>query len=236
METRLIFLFSILFLASCAKHDDIVKSSELEPFSTIFVNSSFEIIIHPDTAYRIVLSGSSDIIEEIDISQLADTLSLENRFSAQWLRPEDHPIKVDLYCDSLKKIVLNESCNLSSSGPLRSNEIGLIAVSRLNIVNLEFDASTVFYWNNFPCNGSITFSGETENLKIWNTALMRVDASQLNSSYVLVENDSGVECQVVANDILDYSITGSGDVVVSGNPEIITQGDLTGSGQLILLE
>lgn len=236
MEKRLIYILIITLLISCTKRSDVVQNTDLQPFSNVIINSSFDITIHPDTAFRIVLSGSSDIVEEIDISQVADTLSLENQFSAQWLRPEDHPIKIDLFCDSLQRIVLNESCNLTSSGPLRADEIGLIAVGRLNIVNLNFDANTVFYWNNFPCNGTINFSGEAENLKIWNTALMSVDASQLNASYALVENDSGVECKVVANDILEYSITGSGNVVVSGNPEIVSTGELTGSGQLILIE
>lgn len=236
MEKRLIVILIFILLLSCDKHRNVVVIRDLEPFSGLFVNSSFDIQIHPDTSFRIMLSGSSDIVDEIEVSMLADTLIIENHFSAKWLRPTDHPIKVDLYCDSLERIVLNESCNLRSSGPIHSDEVGLIAVSRLNIVDLEFDANTVFYWNNFPCNGSIVFRGETQNLKIWNTALMRVDASELNSSYVLVENDSGVECKVIANDILDYSITGAGNIIVSGNPEIISAGELSGSGQLILID
>jgi len=236
MEKRLIVFLLLFLLLSCEKHRNVVQIRELEPFSGLFVNSSFNIEIHPDTAFRIVLSGSSDIVQEIDVSRIADTLILENNFSAQWLRPGDNPIQVDLYCDSLRRIVLNESCNLTSSGPIHADEIGLIAVSRLNIVDLEFDANTVFYWNNFPCNGSMVFRGETENLKIWNTALMSVDASRLSSSYTLVENDAGVECRVDANDILEYSITGAGNVVVSGSPEIVSAGELTGSGQLILID
>jgi hypothetical protein len=35
---------------------------------------------------------------------------------------------------------------------------------------------------------------------------------------------------------LEYSITGAGNVVVSGSPEIISAGELTGSGQLILID
>lgn len=236
MEKRLIVFLLLFLLLSCEKHRNVVQIRELEPFSGLFVNSSFNIEIHPDTAFRIVLSGSSDIVQEIDVSKITDTLILENNFSAQWLRPGDNPIQVDLYCDSLQRIVLNESCNLTSSGPIHADEIGLIAVSRLNIVDLEFDAKTVFYWNNFPCNGSMVFRGETENLKIWNTALMSVDASQLISSYVLVENDAGVDCRVRANDILEYSITGAGNVVASGRPDIISAGELTGSGELILID
>jgi len=236
MEKRLIIVLAIFSLIACSKDNDTVEIKELPTFSGLFVNSSFNIEIHPDTAFKIVLSGSADIIEEIDVSMIADTLVIENNFSAEWLRPRDNSIQIDLYCDSLKRIVLNESCNLTSSGPMRSDEIGLIAVSRLNIVDLEFDANTVFYWNNFPCNGSIVFSGATENLKIWNTALMSVDASNLSSSYVLVENDSGVECRVIANAVLEYSITGAGNVLVSGSPDVISAGELTGSGQLILLD
>lgn len=238
MEKRLILISSLLFLlfTACSKDEEIVKTVPIDSFSGIVVNSSFDIILHRDSVNKIVLSGSSDVVDKVDISTEADTVVIENSFSAKWLRPRDNHVKLDIYCDSLSRVILNETCNLSSKDSLHAEEIGIIVGSKLNIVDLKFKAKTVFYWNNFPCSGTIKFRGLTDELKIWNTALMQVDASELISNYVLVENNSGEDCTVRANNHLDYSITGAGNIYVHGNPEISHPSENSGTGQLILLD
>jgi len=237
MEKRLIYIaITLVILSSCSKQEEVVQVKYIEPISGIIAKSSFDIILHRDTATRIVLSGNSEAVNAVNILRNADTISIENTLIAKWLKPKDNKVKLDIYCDSLSRITLSETCNLSSKDSLHSDEVGIIVGSKLNIVDVKFSAKTVFYWNNFPCSGTIKFSGKTEELKIWNTALMQVDASRLVSNYVLVDNNSGEDCRVHANQYLDYNITGAGNIYVSGNPAVIASENLTGTGELILVD
>jgi len=236
MEKGIICIaLALTVLTACNRSEEVVQVKHLESISGIIVKSSFDITLHSDTATRIVLTGNSDAVNAVEISNSADTISIENTLTAKWLKPKTNRVKLDIYCDSLSRITLSETCYLNSRDSLNADEIGIIVGSKLNIVDLTFNARTVFYWNNFPCSGTIRFSGITEELKIWNTALMQVDASKLISNYVLVENNSGVDCSVYANEYLDYSITGAGNIIVRGNPEL-SPGMINGSGQLIEIE
>ena len=76
-------------------------------------------------------------------------------------------------------------------------------------------------------------SGKTEELKIWNTAIMSVDAKNLVTEYALVENDSKGVCEVNVTNRLDYKIKGKGDIHLYGNPPEINEGEVSSTGKLI---
>ena len=83
---------------------------------------------------------------------------------------------------------INESCEVSNLGTLKGIELGITCASKLNEAKLNLDYSTIYYWNNFPCGGKLELSGTCTFLKIWNFALMQVDAKNLITNHVLVEN------------------------------------------------
>ncbi len=228
-------LLGFIGINSCKKsmNSTIIEKS-LEEFDTVTFNSSFEVFLIQGTENKIKIEGAERIIDNIDFTIKNNTLTLKNSFKHGWLHPSKNKIKVYLTVNQLSRINANETCKIQSINTLIGTEIGLVFTSKLNEATLDLNCNTFYYWNNFPCGGKVTLSGTTNELKIWNVALMAVDAQNLVSNYVLVNNASKGDCKFTCHQTLDYSITGEGNIYVSGNPSSIIKSGESSTGKLIL--
>jgi hypothetical protein len=232
---RLCIISLLLVFWSCSKDDELIRTFDLDDFNKIEFNDSFEVRFHTSDEFRIIASGSERFIEDLDLISEGDSVIIENKVKAPWLRPESNKVMLDVYCDSLAQIKASESCTISSIDTLQSDDLLLIVSSKLNIADLKINCRVFGYYNLFPCSGAMSFSGRTDQLNIWNDALMEVDASTLTANRAFVENKSGASCQVKVLDEFSYSILNRGDILLSGAPEIITLIEDSGEGELILV-
>ncbi len=231
-----ISLFSLLFLlSSCQKNKaKISKVIPLEAFEEVRLNSPFEIILVEDTVYFIEISGFEKSVEKINVQVENKILTLENTSKSNFLHPKTKGLTIFIHALPLKKIEANETCHITTQNPITSADFGLIMRSKANFADLELNGTVFYYWNNYPCGGKLTLRGNTDQLKIWNTAIFSVDAKNLTTNYGLVENSSKGKCEVNVTGNLEYSITGEGDIEVYGNPSIIVEKALSGKGKLII--
>ena len=149
------------------------------------------------------------------------------------MHPSNNKIKVRLHTNGLHMIQANETCNIRSTNALTSDEIGMIMTSKLNEADLQLDCNTFYYWNNFPCGGKITLSGQVNDLKLWNVALMAVDAKALTCQTALVENASKGDCKLTCLQQITCALKGEGNIYLWGNPPSITVTEQSASGKLI---
>ncbi len=231
----LCFISLLLVLCSCSKDEEVVKTFDLETFNKIEFDDSFEVRFHTSQEFRIVASGTERFIEDLKVVFQGDSVLVENKVKAAWLRPESNKVFLDIYCDSLLQIKANESCRISTVDTLRSDDLLLIVGSKLNIADLKVNCRVFGYYNVFPCSGVMTFSGKADQLNIWNDALMEVEASELTAGRAFVENRSGAICKVKVLDEFTYSILNRGDILLSGDPDLITLIEDSGEGELILV-
>lgn len=206
---------------------------ELEPFDQIEINDAFEVYLSEGTAYSVEIIGHEKIIEFVDLKVENNTLSIENKRKTKWITPNKNKIKIYVNSQQLKQITAAEGCNIQTLNPITSVEFGLILAGKSNQANLELDGNTFYYWNNFPAGGKVTLTGKTEILKIWNFAIMSVDAKDLTARSAIIENSSKGDCEVTVLDKLEYSINGKGNIQLYGNPLEIIANNLSSSGQLI---
>ena len=164
-----------------------------------------------------------------------DSVKVDNGARAAWLRPESNKVRLDIYCDSLSQIKANESCEMSTADTLRSKDLVVIVGSKLNIADLKVNCTVFGYYNVFPCSGVMTFSGKTDQLNIWNDALMEVKAENLEARSVFVENRSGSDCNIQVRNSLRYSILNRGNILFRGNPKVIDEIENSGEGELIAI-
>ncbi len=224
----------MLILLSCSKNNERQsRTVKLSDFEEIEVNNSFDIYLVEDSCFSIEIIAHEDIIDNISSSITDNTLELSNSSSLSWLSPKDN--KVDLYIHSkpLKKVYLNETCHLQTLSPITSHSFGLIMRSKTNQATLTLDCNNFYYWNDFPCGGKLTLNGKTESLKLWNFAILSVDAKYLIAKTAIVENNSQGDCIVNVSEKLNYSITNKGNINLYGSPTEIIDGVLSSSGQLI---
>lgn len=231
---RLVYIAILLAFISCSKNSEVVKTFEEGEFRKIEFNDAFEVVFHTSTDFRIVATGSERFIEGLEASFHGDSVVIDNKVKAAWLRPESNKVRLDIYGDSLLQIKASESCTITSVDTLYSADLLLIVGSKLNIADLKLSCAVFGYYNVFPCSGVMTFSGKTDQLNFWNDALMEVDASELTANRALVENRSGAVCKVKVLDELSYSIFNRGDIFLSGNTDKIILMEDSGEGELII--
>lgn len=221
--------------SSCSKSmESQIIEKPLGDFDSLVLNSVFEVYLVQGTENSIKIEGAQKILEKIDYSIIDNTLTIENNFKGNWVHPKNNKIKLTITVDQISKISANETCNIQTLNTLTGNEIGLVLTSKLNEASLDVNCSTFYYWNNFPCGGRIKLSGSTNELKLWNVALMAIDAYDLNANNVLIDNASKGDCKVRALQNLTYSIKGEGNIYVKGNPLNIVKVEESSTGELII--
>jgi hypothetical protein len=235
MKFKIIFsIFSLACLVSCKKENMHERRfSVLDPFNKIELNSPFDVYLNESNSNSIEIIGYEEVIRNVTFSIDSNVLKIGNPSHSKWLTPRKNKIELYINSEQLSGVTANETCNINTLTPITSDKFGLVLASKANEANLELDNHNFYYWNNFPCGGKLILSGKTDELKIWNYAIMSVDAKNLIAKYALVENSSKGNCEVTVLNKLEYSIFGAGDIHLYGSPPEIIKIQVTSSGQLI---
>lgn len=221
--------------ASCSKSmEQQTIETPLAEFDSLVLNSVFDVYLVQGTENSIKLEGAKKILENIDYTIANNTLTIKNNYKGNWIHPKNNKIKLTITVNQISLISANETCNIKTVNTLIGDEIGLVLTSKLNEATLDVNCNTFYYWNNFPCGGRIKLSGNTTELKLWNVALMAIDAYDLIANTVLIDNASKGDCKVYSTQSLTYSIKGEGNIYVKGNPSTIVKVEESSTGELIL--
>lgn len=236
MRNKYIYIFLIAFssLISCKKEQ--TESKRIVPlntFDTLTLNSVFDVELIQDTMNSIEILGAERFIQNVFIEQENGHLKLTNTSKGNFLQPSKNKIQLKIHTDGIHLIKANETCYIHSSTPLTGEEIGLVMASKLNEANLVLDCDSFYYWNNFPCGGKITLAGNVNDLKLWNVALMAVDAQALTSNTALVENGSKGDIKLTCMQQLTCALRGEGNIYLWGNPATVTVLEESSTGKLI---
>lgn len=236
---RIIYLVLILAsfqsFISCKKNmDQVTVEYALSDFDTLVLNSVFTVNLIQGSENKIKIEGAKKIVDKISSEVKSNTLTILNNYKGNWMHPKNNKITVYLTVKQLKRIVVNETCNIQSINALTGDEIGLVMTGKLNEATLSLDCNTFYYWNNFPCGGRVNLNGNVNSLKIWNVALMAVDASELTANYTEVDNASKGDCKVKTNLSLIYKLSGEGNLYLRGNPAEIIKIEESSTGKLII--
>ncbi|MBN2274446.1 MAG: DUF2807 domain-containing protein [Bacteroidales bacterium] len=208
----------------------------LPPFEEVQVKSVFHIYLKQDTAYSITIRGNREFTEGVRYEVENDLLILSNETRMMWMNPENHIVEIYISADRPKKIMAEEACFIETVNPVITEEFGFVCGNKYAEARFELDNAIFYFWNNFPCGGRLTLEGKTQSLRLWNYVIMSVDAINLITSHAFVENHSKGDCFVNVTGQLQYSIHGTGNIVLYGNPDEIVLLEKTSSGELIRME
>lgn len=226
-------LVMTIVITACKKDEEqIQKTIPLSAFHSIFINGAFEVDLMEQNESAIEILGSESFVNATKVELIDSVLTIENDKSYKWTRPNNNITKLIIKGMGIKVLHANESCQINSLNPITTKEFGIILKSKANTANIQLDNESFYYWNNFPCGGKLTLKGQTKEMKLWNTAIMSVDAIALECEYALVENDSKGDCLINVSQRLDFKINGEGNIVLYGNAESKDLGS-SNSGRLI---
>ncbi len=234
MRCFLLHIALILAFTSCKKNVETVTiTTNLSAFDHVRLHSPFTVILHESDDFSIEITAVEDRIDFIEFSSEDGLLSISNNKKAGWLNPNKNSVEIHIYSQPLSLLEAEETCDISTANPITSEEFGIVLKSKVNEANLDLNCGTFYYWNNTPAGGKLRLSGECELVKIWNHALMSVDAKDLVANHALIENSSKGIIEVAPLDKLEYSIFDIGDIHLYSSPEVIAIGTLNSTGRLV---
>ncbi len=234
-KSLFIFLLPVLFYCKDNNLDETTRLVAPPAFHYLEFNGVFSVYLVQDTVYSIRIVGSSNTLENISLKTEGDTLRISNESKRKWLNPETNKVKLYIHSNQLKYIIANATCYFETVNPITSDQFSLImgAKTKLMEARLDLNCNSFLYWNNHLSGGRLTLTGNVNNLSIYTFATESVDASNLIANYALIENNSKGNCEVIVSNRLEYSIRGSGNIYIGGNPKEIIMNEKTSTGQLI---
>ena len=225
---KILTIIGLLLLFSCKKHEPFTTEHIVSEFDTLVLSDVFDVNLIQGTENSVKIKGSKQFIDDVSWENKDNTLTFHNNANHKWLNPKTNKITLEITVNGLSKIIANETCSITSTNTLIADELGLILKSKLNHAALNISCNTFYYWNNFPCGGTVDLRGNCQTLKVWNYALMQINASELQATTALIENYSKGDVRVWCTDTISYKINGSGGIRVKGSPS--TQLNLGGTG------
>jgi len=232
-EKILIVLIVVISCISCGKENEMLtKSEEISAFNRVMLNDNFTIILEEDTSYSIEIKGYQDI-EDVVYTISDSTLTVDNNKRFKWTKPRKNKIEIKIKAPEFREVTANEACFITNEKPITSNHFGVVFNGKANEANLKLANNTFYYWNNFPCGGKLTLTGTTEVVKLWNYALVSVDAKNLEANYGIVENSSQGDIDLRINIRLEYGIYGIGNINLYNTPQSLINNGESNTGRLI---
>lgn len=231
--TGICFGFCLCITSCSIDNEPFEVAYSLEPFDTLTLNSVFEVVLQQGDHFGIEISGTKEIAASVTYKIANRTLLIENEDGALWKHPQLDPPLLTITFKRLSKINAYETCHIISTDTIRMDSLGLTLGSKLNTVDLQVDCRLFYYWNSAPVGGQIIISGRADLARFYNGSLMTIRAENLIAHDALVANGSASDIHVFVDQHLYYSITGTGDIYLQGNPASIEAGLITSSGKLI---
>ncbi len=243
---RKILLILLLFLSffSCRKTIDCIGNTgkkviyqyEISDFDTLVVNNNFEINLVQDTVNKLIVSAYKKYADALTYSISDNSLFVDDTYNCKFTKPKKNKIRITLHVKRISLIRINAPSKIISEMPLiNSDEIGVIVIPKIFEADLNVNCRVFYFWNTHLNGGKMFLHGNSEYLKLWNTSLCAVDASDLNTQNAYIENNSKGDITVKPEKFLSCKILNSGNVYYIGNPETIILDDTLSSGKLIKL-
>lgn len=235
VKKNIAYLLLLFLLIGCNKEgeESLTHVRDLTPFHSVELNDVFEVSLVEDSSFYVELIATPKMLEGVEVRVEDGVLYLDRENGNRWYRPSTNQVHVVIHAKPLNLVVANKTCNVVTVNPITSDEFGIVFKDKASHGSLELNCNSFYFWNNEPTGGYLRLFGQTNHFKIWNAAIMTVDAKDLQSNYALIENYSKGDCIANVNGTFDYVITGHGDIHLYGNPTTVNEIEDSGAGELI---
>jgi hypothetical protein len=199
-------------------------------YKVVYVNGIFDVLLVQDTTCFIRFEGGENLLEQANASNTDSVVWIDNNSNCYFLKDYEK-IKVYLHFNKISEIRLKEACSVKSVNPI-TNTFTMTAEGQVTDIDIELNNEHFFFYNNKTSGGKFVFRGWCNHCSIMGFYSGKVDASDLNTNTMKIENHSVTDYLVRAQETVHAKIFNSGNIYVYGKPEIIID-SLAGSGKVI---
>lgn len=207
-------LISVIAFGSCRKYSirgegsTTIETRDLSYINTIQSSDNVDVDIIPSNTNKVVVSGYENLVSEFETCESNGTLRL--RFRDGFFNISNNNIRVKVYVTSLHEVSISGSGNINMLSNINSDDMS-IQISGSGDVTVNEN-----YFNVMHC-------------KISGSGNIYARDCVANDVYAKISGSGDIE--VTANDFLDATISGSGNINYWGNPETVNV-SVSGSGKV----
>ena len=197
-----------------------------ESYEGLKAAGPMDFILVPETEGNITIKGDANLMEYI-VTEVKNNLLVIKIKNSVYIKPTK-PIKVTIPYESIDKVSLAGSGDITNTGVLKSNSF---KVSLAGSGDITLKISTHSIESEIAGSGNINLEGSARDLVTKIAGSGDFNGDNLQSNDVTAKITGSGSAKVVCNGNLKVRITGSGNVKYSGKP-IHKDTKVTGSGSI----
>jgi len=205
------------------------KKIEISSFTELIVKVPFNVIFTQGDASTLTIDADAATLQIIEVVQKGDELTIGINDNQNKNVKSSEDVKIYLSTPALKKINLAGSGSFSSTNSLISKET--ITTSVAGSGNIDILILSAALKGDIAGSGNITIKGTTKNVTFSIAGSGNMMLLDLIAEDVTGEIAGSGSAKVHANNSLEASIAGSGDLTYSGDPKKVTK-NINGSGSV----
>lgn len=236
MKKITLIVVVLLSFISCEKPSECVESAgdlvsrtvEVAPFTRIEVNRGIELIIKQAPTYSVEIKTGDNLIDNIEVSQANNVLSLKDNSSCNWVR-EYGITKIYVTAPNLEEIYSKTERNISSDGVLTYPTLRLFALDKdadgregsgTNDFYIEINNNQLVIENNNVARYFISGTTNEANLNFY-AGDGRIDASNLTAQTIKVFHRGSNDMIVRPIQSITGKMVSTGNIILKNNPPIV---------------
>ncbi len=207
------------------------KTLDLPDYSTIEVESTFEIELLNDTINKVVVRCGENLHPYIKIEVVNDILYLKHEIKNNWSRKYER-VKLELHTKPFGNFNVRKPVRIYTNQVYKAPYFGFIDFMKYSELDINIDVEDCLIAMSSDNFGQFKVKGRASRAHLWGwgSCLVNADSLQTNYCYVLHRGMGNVFVNTTGQ--LDADIQFTGNVYYSGNPAQVNL-QRTGSGNLI---
>jgi hypothetical protein len=233
------YLFIVILLSATSCIDEalfnggavVSENINLPAYSTIEVESTFEIELVSDTVNKVIVSCGENLQPYIKIEVVNDVLYLKHDIKNNWSRKYDR-VKLELHTKPFGNFSVRKPVRIYTTRVYKAPSFGFVDFMKYSELDLDLDVDDCMVVMSSDNFGQYKLKGRAKRAHFWGWGSCSLNADSLQTEYCYVLHRGMGNVFVNATGQLDADIRFTGNVYYSGNPSTINL-QRTGSGNLI---
>ncbi|MDD3042012.1 MAG: DUF2807 domain-containing protein [Methanosarcinaceae archaeon] len=204
---------------------NVVKESRsVEPFHSVDLRGTGNVFIEQSGTTGLEIEAEDNILPLLETSVSNGVLTIR---PVSLINPTK-PINLYITMDEVRGLSVSGSGDIKGSTPIEAEALEVGIAGSGDIV-LEVNASSVR--SRIEGSGDLLLKGRAARHEVEISGSGNVKASELSTESTIVEISGSGNAGVLAEQLLDIDISGSGSVIYSGSPEEFRT-EVSGSGKV----
>ena len=188
---------------------------KIESFQAIYIYDNINLILNDSSNNEVTVEAGENIIEQIEIKNSGETLTLNNSNTCNWVRNSNIPINIYLNLPLKSKIFIYGNGTISTKKNLKIESLNIHHYSSSNL-DLNIDSKYIYIATDYV--GDLVLKGTSDKVECNTFKFGRVNLKNFKVKEFIINNNSEADSFIFCDSLIQGKISGKGNVYYLGNP------------------